>query len=63
MLVSSTAAGLQNQKASESLGLTVNLDKTGGKGGHIASGEFIFIFYNGSKLKTVNSYKNLEYTL
>ena len=48
VLGSSTPAGLQNQisslqKASDSLGLTVNLDKTTvmvfRKGGHIASGE------------------------
>ena len=70
VLVSSTPAGLQNQisnlqKASDSLGLTVNLDKTKvmifRKGGHIASGEKWF--YNGSKLEIVNSYKYLGYTL
>ena len=48
VLISPTPSGLQNQidnleKASKSLGLTVNLDKTKGmifrKGGHIATGE------------------------
>ena len=67
MLVSSTAAGLQNQKASESLGLTVNLDKTKvmifRKRGPYCFRREKKSFFNGSKLKTVNSYKNLEYTL
>ena len=70
VLGSSTPAGLQNQisslqKASDSLGLTVNLDKTKvmvfRKGGHIASGEKWF--YNGIKLEIVNSYKYLGYTI
>ena len=52
VLVSSTPSGLQNQinsleKASKSLGLTVNLDKTKvmvfRKGGHIAAGEKWFL--------------------
>ena len=51
VLVSSTPSGLQNQinnleKASNSLGLTVNLDKTKvmifRKGGHIGAGEKFF---------------------
>ena len=70
VVVSSTPGGLQNQinnleKASDSLGLSVNLDKTKvmifRKGGHIAAGEKWF--YNGSKIEIVNSYKYLEYTL
>ena len=52
VLVSSTPSGLQNQinnleKASNSVGLTVNLDKTKvmifRKGGHITSGEKWFL--------------------
>ena len=70
ILVSSSPAGLQNQinnleKASESLGLSVNLDKTkvmiSRKGGHIAAGEKWF--YYGSKIEIVSSYKYLGYTL
>ena len=70
VLVSSTPGGLQNQinnleKAFESLGLSVNLDKTKvmifRKGGHIAEGEKWF--YDGSKIEIVNSYKYLGYTL
>ena len=70
VLLSCTPAGLQSQisnlqKASDSLGLSVNLDKTKvkifRKGDHIASGDFFY--YNGSKLKIVNSYKYLGYTL
>ena len=70
VLGSSTSAGLQNQisslqKASDSLGLTVNLDKTKvmifRKGGHIASGKIWF--YNSSKLEIVNSCKYLGYSL
>ena len=69
VLVSSTPGGLQKkinnfEKASESLGLSVNLDKTKvmifRKEGHIAAeGKW---FYNGSKLEIVNSYKYLGYT-
>ena len=60
VLVSSTPSGLQNQinnleKASNSVGLTVNLDKTKvmifRKGGHIASGEKWF--YNGNEIEIV----------
>ena len=59
-LVSSTPSGLQNQinsleKASKSLGLTVNLDKTkvtfSRKGGHIAVGEKSFLY--GKEIKIV----------
>ena len=75
VLVSSTPSGLQNQinnleKASNSLGLTVNLDKTKvvifRKGGHIGAGEkflFLFLFFNGNEMEIVNSYKYLGYTL
>ena len=64
VLVSSTPSGLQNQinnleKASNSLGLTVNLDKTKvmifRKGGHIGAGEKWF--FNGNEMEIVNSYK------
>ena len=70
VLVSSTPSGLQNQinnleKASNSLGLTVNLDKTKvmifRKGGHIGAGEKCF--FNGNEMEIVNSYKFLGYTL
>ena len=70
VLVSSTPSGLQNQinsleKASKSLGLTVNLDKTKvmvfRKGGHIAAGEKWFLY--GKELEIVNRYKYLGYTL
>ena len=66
VLVSSTPSGLQNQinnleKASNSLGLTVNLDKTKvmifRKGGHIGAGEKWF--FNGNEMEIVNSYKYL----
>ena len=70
ILVSSTPSGLQNQinsleKASKSLGLTVNLDKTKvmlfRKGGHIAAGEKWFLY--GKELEIVNRHKYLGYTL
>ena len=70
VLISSTPSGLQNQidnleKASKSLGLTVNLDKTKvmifRKGGHIAAGEKWF--YDGKEMEIVNSYKYLGFTL
>ena len=69
VLVSSTPSGLQNQinsleKASKSLGLTVNLDKTKmffRKGGHIAAGQKWFLY--GKELEIVNRYKYLGYTL
>ena len=62
VLVSSTPAGVQNQinnleKASESLGLSVNSDQTKvmtfTKGGRIVAGEKWF--YYGSKIEIVNS--------
>ena len=68
--MSSTPSGLQNQinsleKASKSLGLTVNLDKTKvmvfRKGGHIAAGEKWFLY--GKEIKIVNRCKYLGYTL
>ena len=53
------------EKASKSLGLTVNLDKTKvtvfRKGGHIAAGEKWFLY--GKELEIVNRYKYLGYTL
>ena len=72
--VSSTPSGLQNQinnleKASNSLGLTVNLDKTKvmifRKGRHNGAGYFIYIYYyfNGNEMEIVNSYMYLGYTL
>ena len=70
VLISSTPSGLQNQinnlrKASESLGLTVNLDKTKTmvfrKGGHLSAGESWT--YGNKKIETVNSYKYLGFTL
>ena len=70
VLISSTPSGLQNQidnleKASKSLGLTVNLDKTKvmifRKGGHIAAGGKWF--YDGKEMEIVNSYKYLGFTL
>ena len=71
VLVSSTPSGLQNQinnleKASNSLGLTVNLDKTKvmifRKGWHIGAGEKC-VFFNGNEIEIVNSYKYVGYTL
>jgi hypothetical protein len=70
VLLSSTPAGLQNQitnleRASKSLGLTVNLDKTKvmvfRKGGHLAAGEKWH--YEGKKIETVNSYNYLGFML
>ena len=70
VLVSSTPSGLQNQinnleQASNSVGLTVNLDKTKAmifrKGGHIASGKKWF--YNGNEFEIVYSYKYSGYIL
>ena len=70
VLVSSTPLGLQNQihsleEVSNSVGLTVNLDKTKvkifRKGGHIASGEKWF--YNGNEIEIVNNCKYYGYTL
>ena len=63
VLVSSTPLGLQNQinnlEPSNSVGLTVNLDKRKmvifRKGGHITTGEKWF--YNGNEIEIVNSYK------
>ena len=69
-LISSTPSGLQNQinnlhKASKSLGLTVNLDKTKviifRKGGHIAATEKWF--YEKTEIEVVNRYKYLGFTL
>jgi len=69
-LISSTPAGLQNQldnleKASTSLGLTVNLKKTKimvfRKGGHLGKAEKWF--YQGKEVEIVNSYKYLGFTL
>jgi hypothetical protein len=69
-LISTTPAGLQNQinnleKASEALGLTVNLNKTKvmifRKGGHLAKAEKWF--YKGKQIEVVNSYKYLGFTL
>ena len=71
MLVSATPSGLQNQinnheKASKSLGLTVNSDKTKvmifRKGGHI-SVEEKWLYKIGAEIEVVNSYKYLGYTL
>ena len=68
-LVSTSPAGLQNQinnldKASEGIGLTVNLDKTKimifRKGGHISSVEKWL--YRGREVEIVNSYKYLGFT-
>ena len=70
MLLSSTPTGLQNQingleKASSSLGLIVNLEKTKvvvfRKDGHIAATEKWF--YNYTEIEIVNSYKYLGYML
>ena len=70
VLLSSTPTGLQNQiisleKASSSLGLVVNLEKTKvmvfRKGGHIAATEKWF--YHHTEIEIVNSYKYLGYTL
>jgi hypothetical protein len=69
-LVSTTPAGLQNQinnleKASDVLGLTVNLSKTKvmifRKGGHLSKAEKWF--YKGKEIEVVNSYKYLGFTL
>jgi hypothetical protein len=69
-LISTTPAGLQNQihnleKASEALGLTVNLNKTKvmifRKGGHLSKAEKWF--YKGKQIEVVNSYKYLGFTL
>ena len=58
VLVSSTPSGLQNQinsleKASKSLGLTVNLDKTKvmffRKGGHISAREKMVLVWEGNR--------------
>ena len=66
VLVSSTPSGLQNQinsleKASKSLGLTVNLDKTKvmffRKGGHISATEKWFLC--GKEIEIVNRHKYL----
>jgi hypothetical protein len=69
-LVSTTPAGLQNQinnleRASDKLGLTVNLNKTKAmvfrKGGHIGKAERWY--YKGEVIEIVNSYKYLGFTL
>jgi len=69
-LISTTPAGLQNQinnleKASEALGLSVNLNKTKimifRKGGHLSKAEKWF--YKGKQIEVVNSYKYLGFTL
>ena len=69
VLLSSTLTGFQNQinsleKASSSLGLTVNIEKAKvmvfRKGGHIAATENWF--YNHTETEIVNSYKHLRYT-
>ena len=69
-LISSTPAGLQNQinsleKASDALGLIVNLNKTKvmifRKGGHLAKKEKWF--YKGKEIEVVNSYKYLGFML
>jgi len=69
-LISTTPAGLQNQinnleKASDALGLVVNLSKTKvmvfRKGGHLAKSEKWF--YKGQALEIVNSYKYLGFML
>ena len=70
VLLSSTPTGLQNQinslvKASCSLGLVVNLEKTKvmvfSKGGHIAETEKWFYLH--TEIEIVNSYKYLGYAL
>ena len=70
VLLSSTPQGLQNQinnlaKASQSLGLTINMEKTKTmvfrKGGFLGTKEKWY-FYK-QQLETVNSYKYLGYTL
>ena len=69
VLVSSTPSGLQNQinnleKASNSLGLIVNLDKTKVmifRKKHVGVGEKCF--FNGNEMEIMNSYKYLGYTL
>lgn len=69
-LISSTPAGLQNQinnleKASDALGLIVNLNKTKvmifRKGGHLAKTEKWY--YKGKEIEVVNSYKYLGFML
>ena len=69
-LISTTPSGLQNQirnleKASESLGLMVNLNKTKimvfRKGGHL--GKYEKWFYKGKEIEIVNNYKYLGFTL
>ena len=68
--MSSTPSGLQNQinnleKASESLGLTIDFDKTKvmifRRGGHISVGQKWL--YNGAEIEVANSYKYFGYTL
>ena len=70
VLLSSAPSGLQNkinslEKASISLGLVANLEKTEvmvfRKGGHIAATEKWF--YHHTEIEIVNSYKYLGYTL
>jgi len=70
VLLSSSPAGLQNQinsleRASKSLGLEVNLDKTKimvfRKGGHLSQSEKWT--FNGIKIEVVNSYKYLGFLL
>ena len=69
-LISSTPSGLQNQirnlqQASDSLGLTVNLQKTKimifRKGGYLSKYEKWY--YKGKEIEVVNSYKYLGFTL
>lgn len=69
-LLSTTPVGLQNQidnleKASSSLGLSVNLSKTKimifRKGGHLSKKEKWF--FKGQEIEVVNSYKYLGFTL
>jgi hypothetical protein len=69
-LISTTPAGLQNQienleKASETLGLKVNLDKTKimvfRRGGRISKKERWF--YKGKEIELVNKYKYLGFYL
>ena len=71
VLLSSTPSGLQNQidslekKVSQSMGVTVNLDKTKvmvfRKGGYLTAREKWF--YSGNEIEVVNSYKYVGYTL
>ena len=69
VLISQTPAGLQNQlnnlkKASEELGLEVNMEKTKSmafrRGGYLGRNEKWY--YGNEKIETVNSYKYLGYT-